>query len=224
MALRDAALNSDNSPQEARPPCVFRSLNALSQWLPQEFVVTACWMPSADDAVSLDDEPPCEVESRSGCRVRHSRQLPPHGGHAEVDAPAEPDSESISIHGHEDVSRSALRAAKRAASDMMTSTDQPAPHMRSVDSVTPHNECDPECGPSLAKRAAACKKLAALPAGLDISQDDEKLLKLSEAGVSKFSASCTVEPWLSKHCKLFGIEFVRRAVRERIESLRQQPA
>lgn len=222
-ALRDAALNNENSPEETRPPCVFRSRNAVSQWLPHSFIVKACWRPDADDANFLDGTTCFALSSRPGQVFGGDEQLQSHAGHAHVDALAGNDVESVSINCHELGLQMALQVSKRTASAMMTQPEEDLPTKGgAVKHIRTDQDAAPQCGSSHHHNTMQPKQQCVLPAALQISQDDEKLLKSEGQDVSKFSASCIVEPWLSKHCSMFGVDFVRQAIHERIQGLRQQ--
>eukprot|EP00892_Ulva_mutabilis_P009901 jgi/Ulvmu1/7283/UM035_0071.1 len=221
-ALRDAALNSDNSPEEVQPPCVFRSQHALSQWLPQEFIVKASWLPIAGATTSCGVALCPEGVSQDGWDPRHTTQFPTHAANAGSDAPSGCALGSISIQCHEESSRSALRASKMAAGEMVADSEHSLDQERCYKTARPHEQGPPNGGSSPVHPAAVPKKPAALSARFEISEDDEKLLESSEQRVSKFSAHCTVEPWLSRHCSMFGIDYVKRAIHKRLERLRPQ--
>lgn len=222
-ALRDAAFNSDNSPEEARPPCVFRSCNAVSRWLPPDYIVTSLWLTEKDYV-------PCLGDGAGGAESKIDFQLDadpgrssPETGHAIVHALPNVACDTICDGTHEEQAHVDPHASKRLVSEMLSHDDEAVPGpMGPSKQVKAHGEItasQQELQSQSEKTAELPKQRAALPPELQVSPDDEKLLKASENGVSKFSASCTVEPWLSKHCSMFGFDFVRRAVKERIQSL-----
>lgn len=224
-ALRDAALNSDNSPEEARPPCVFRSRNAVSRWLPPDCIVTSLWLAQRDAAPCLGDGAG-GAESKIDCQLDTTRRTP-DVEHANVNVVSDMACETIADAAHEEQAHRDPHASKRLASEMLSHDDEAVPGQMgpSKQAKAQHEiiAAQQQMQPHSDKTAELPKQRAALPPELQVSVDDEKLLKASENRVSKFSASCTVEPWLSKHCSMFGFDFVRRAVKERIQSLQAQP-
>lgn len=218
--LRDAALNSDNSPEESWAPCVFRSRHSVSNWLPEDYIVASIWPTNKDGEPRINDQAvpraPVMVSGENdrvyGCEITYLSSM-------------------LSLE--RDLDKNSLLQQSRRNADALNCT---ASGLDTCEGglLSDQNgvwklikEDHSPVASSLKKKTRTertgtfYKSLGRLPAELQVSKDDEKLLRGAEKAVSKFSPSCTVEPWLSKHCSMFGFDFVRRAIQNRIQVLRQ---
>lgn len=219
-ALRDAALNSDNSPDETRPACVFRFRNAVSDWLPHDCIATSLWLPDQDDIAAVAGgtdgraHPIVDASFNNVC-CSHG----PDSGRADVGLASGISDDPASAAPQTDLQPSGCTQKHLI--------DAPLPHEQEHSPGHIDQDGEQELAVAIGQirsdtvqTTMVSKPPAGLPPELQVSKDDESILKAAEKNVSKFSASCTLEPWLSKHCSMFGFDVVKEAVKQRIKALR----